>query len=94
MAAFKVVSVIDGNTFDVSPQWQWNGDSGSRVRPTGYDAPELVMPGGQVAKDKLSRLILGQNVELRTAYRIDRARLVCDVYVRGKNLADYFPEYR
>jgi endonuclease YncB( thermonuclease family) len=94
MAAFKVISVIDGDTFDASPQWRWNGGSGSRVRPTGYDAPELGMLGGQAAKDKLSRLILGQNVELRTAYRIDRARLVCDVYFSGKNLADYFPEYR
>jgi endonuclease YncB( thermonuclease family) len=88
MPEFRVVSVIDGDTFDVSPQWQWSGDSGSRVRPTGYDAPEVGILGGQATKDKLSRLILGQNVELRAAYRIDRARLVCDVYFRGRNLAD------
>jgi endonuclease YncB( thermonuclease family) len=94
MPEFRVISIIDGDTFDVSPQWQWNGDSRSRVRPTGYDAPEVGMLGGQAAKDKLSRLILGQNIELRTAYRIDRARLVCDVYFRGRNLADYFPEYQ
>jgi hypothetical protein len=24
---------------------------------------------------------------------IDRSRLVCDVYLNGKNLASYFPEY-
>jgi endonuclease YncB( thermonuclease family) len=94
MPEFRVISVIDGDTFDVSPQWQWNGNSGSRVRPTGYDAPELGALGGQTAMAKLSKLILGQNVELRTAYRIDRARLVCDVFFGGRNLADYFPEYR
>jgi len=93
MAAFTVVSIIDGDTFDVSPVWQWNGQSGSRVRPTGYDAPELHAFGGQAAKDKLSKLIKGRTVELRGAHRVDRGRLVADVYFNGRNLADYFPEY-
>lgn len=94
MASFKVISVIDGDTFDVSPQWRWNGQEGNRVRPAGYDAPELHQPGGQAAKDKLSRLILGKQVELGNAHRIDRGRLVCEVYYNGKNLAEYFPEYQ
>jgi endonuclease YncB( thermonuclease family) len=94
MASFKVVLVIDGDTFDVLPQWRWNSQEGNRVRPAGYDAPELHEPGGQAAKDKLSRLILGKQVELGNAYRIDRGCLVCDVYYNGKNLAEYFPEYQ
>ena len=94
MSAFRVISIIDGDTFEVSPQWKWNGQTGTRVRPTGYNAPELHTYGGQAAKEKLSRLILGEEVELGTAYRVDRGRLVCDVYFRGKNLADYFPEYQ
>ncbi len=94
MSNFRVTSIIDGDTFEVSPQWKWNGETGTRVRPTGYDAPELHTYGGQAAKDKLSRLIYGEEVELRTAYKVDRGRLVCDVYLRGKNLADYFPEYQ
>ena len=91
MAEFNVVTIIDGDTFDVSPQWRWNGQGGSRVRPTGYDAPELQSYGGQAAKEKLTRLILGENVDLRSAHRIDRGRLVCDVYFKGNNLAEYFP---
>ena len=51
MAEFNVVTIIDGDTFDVSPQWRWNGQDGSRVRPTGYDAPELQNYGGQAAKE-------------------------------------------
>jgi len=94
MASFNVISVIDGDTFEVSPQWRWNGQDGNRVRPSGYDAPELHQPGGQAAKDKLSRLILGKQVELGNAHRIDRGRLVCEVYYNGKNLAEYFPEYQ
>ena len=94
MSAFTVTAIIDGDTFEVSPQWKWNGETGTRVRPTGYDAPEMGTYGGQAAKDKLSRLILREEVDLRTAYKVDRGRLVCDVYFRGKNLADYFPEYQ
>lgn len=94
MPAFKVTSIIDGDTFDVSPPWKWNHDTGTRVRPAGYDAPELHAYGGQAAKDKLSKLIYGEQVELRTAYRVDRGRLVCEVYFKGRNLADYFSEYQ
>jgi endonuclease YncB( thermonuclease family) len=92
MATFTVTSVIDGDTFDVSPAWKWQGQTGNRVRPTGYDAPELHEYGGQAAKAKLMRLVLGQQVELRTAHKVDRCRLVCDVFFGGRNLADYFVE--
>jgi endonuclease YncB( thermonuclease family) len=94
MSTFTVTSIIDGDTFEVSPQWKWSGQTGARVRPAGFDAPELYSPGGQSAKDKLSRLILVEQVDLRTAHRVDRGRLVCEVYFRNKNLADYFPEYQ
>ncbi len=92
MSTFTVTDIIDGDTFDVSPQWKWKDETGSRIRPAGYDAPELNTYGGQAAKDKLSRLIKGKAVDLRTAHKIDRGRLVCEVYFGGKNLADYFPE--
>jgi len=94
MAEFKVINVIDGDTFEVSPGWRWNGKEGTYVRPTGYDAPELHEYGGQAAKEKLSKLILGKQVELGAAYKVDRGRLVCDVYFNGRNLADFFPNYK
>ena len=92
MPAFTVTTIVDGDTFDVTPQWQWNGQTGNRIRPAGYDAPELHAYGGQAAKDKLSRLIGGQQVDLREGHTVDRGRLVCEGYFRNKNLADYFPE--
>ena len=33
-------------------------------------------------------------VNIAKAYKIDRGRLVCDVYFNGRNLADYFTEYQ
>lgn len=94
MSLFTVTSIIDGDTFDVSPQWQWNGTTGTRVRPAGYNAPELHAYGGQAAKNNLSRLIYGHQVDLRTAYKVDRGRLVCEVFFRNRNLADYFQTYQ
>jgi len=30
MSNFTVTRIIDGDTFDVTPQWKWNGQTGSR----------------------------------------------------------------
>jgi len=92
--AFKVVNIIDGDTFEVLPPWKWGDRSGIRVRPTGYNIPEEGQPGYQNAKDKLQKLILEKEVELKNFVDIDYDRLICDVYFDGKNLADYFPIYK
>lgn len=90
MHTFQVIRIIDGDTFEVNPTWQWNGESGNRVRPTGYDAAEIGALGGAAATAKLASLILGRSVQLGNGYRIDRGRLVCDVYFNGYDLAKYF----
>jgi len=92
----KVIEIIDGDTFRVSLGWRWSSHSGDRVRPTGYDAPERDEDpvGWAIAKRKLAGLILGKYVDLGKGYRVDRGRLVCDVFYNGRNLASYFPEYQ
>ncbi|MFC1452957.1 thermonuclease family protein [Verrucomicrobiota bacterium] len=90
MVKFNVIRIVDGDTFDVSPDWRWNGNSGSRVRPAGYDAAERGTRGGAAATRELARLILGKTVELGTAYSVDRGRLVCEVFFNGHNLKEYF----
>lgn len=94
MEQFKVINIIDGDTFDVAPGWSWNNQTGSRVRPVGYDAPEMNTTAGKAAKGKLERLALGKTVQLGSAYRIDRGRLVCEVFLNGNNLKNYFPGYQ
>ena len=91
---FKVIGVIDGDTFEVSPNWKWNDQTGSIVRANGYDTPEEGQLGYQAAKEKLKNLILNKEVKLKNPIRITYGRLLCDVYYNGKNLADYFPEYQ
>ncbi len=85
-----VIRVIDGDTFIISNGWSWSGLSGDRIRPTGYDAPEIGTPGAALATWRLSGLILNKDIELRNPVKVDRGRLVVDVYVNGINLAHYF----
>lgn len=93
MALFMVKQIIDGDTFEVNPGWKWQQQTGERIRPTGYDAPEMNTMAGQMAKARLARMIIGKQVVLGSAYRIDRGRLVCDVYLNGKKLEEYFSRY-
>lgn len=36
----KVTRIIDGDTFEVSPNWEFEGKIGSIVRLRGYNVPE------------------------------------------------------
>ena len=95
MTEFKVSEVIDGDTFKVELGWKWDDKTGDVVRPTGYDAPEEGEEGFEDAKRKLTDLILNKKVDIKNPQTIDdHGRLVSDVYYEGKNLADYFPEYK
>ena len=86
----KVTHIIDGDTFEVSPAWEWNDQKGTIVRPVGYDTPEWGQPRYQEAKDKLAALILNKEIELKNAIKLTYNRLLCDVYYRNKNLVEYF----
>jgi len=95
MADFTVSEIIDGDTFKVQGGWKWNEKKGDTVRPTGYNTPEKGKPGYEQAKQKLKDLILEKTVDIRSAKTVDEwGRLVADVYYSGKNLADYFSEYK
>ena len=86
----KVTRIIDGDTFEVSPNWEWNGLEGNIVRPSGYDTPERGEPGYEAAKTKLINLILNNEVELKNPIKLTYSRLLCDVYFEGKPLYEYF----
>lgn len=95
MADFTVKEVVDGDTFSVVGGWKWDGKRGEYVRPLGYNTPEQGKPGYQDAKVKLRNLIEGKQVSIPKATSIDDyGRLLSDVYFNGKNLADYFLEYK
>lgn len=95
MAEFTVINIVDGDTFDVDPGWAFKEKTGKRVqrvRPVGYNAPEMDTEAGKYAKKRLSDLILGKKVQLGTVHQFHYDRLVCEVSFNGKDLASYFKE--
>ena len=86
MNYFYCYNVVDGDTFDATPNWSSHGRVGSRVRIANINAPELSMPGGSSAKQRLESAILGKNVQLY-GHSISYGRLVADVHADGVDVA-------
>jgi len=85
----RVVAVLDGETFEVHPRWDWNGRTGTKVRTRDSYAPEAMGGNSDAAEDKLAELILGDKVELEPRH-IHGDHLVCDVFLDGKSLAIHY----
>ena len=79
MSFCVVFSVVDGNTFEVTPPWKWENLTGSYVQATGYATPSISGKDGKVARERLTNLVLGKHVELRKPHEVRHGRLVCDV---------------
>jgi micrococcal nuclease len=75
---FLVTEVIDGDTFTLS--------TGERVRIIGINTPEMSEPGGDIAKDIATQLLLGQKVRLQRDVRDkdDYDRLLRYVFIGPK----------
>lgn len=86
MAGFQVTNIVDGSTFAVTPNWDWQGQSGSRVRIANHTTPVLSAVGGEAAKEKLTNLILGKPVELKNRVNTGSEQVSCDVYLAGDNI--------
>jgi micrococcal nuclease len=91
------VEIIDGDTFRLA-----NGDT---VRLIGIDAPELSQPGGEVSREYLAQLLLGNPITLEKGHedRDKYNRLLRFVYIgnlcineemvrKGYAEARYLPE--
>ena len=88
----KVTNIVTADTFEVFPPWRWEGQSGIKVRVAGIVAPIEGEVGYEKAKAKLKSAVEGREVELMNETGVDYDKLVCDVYVDGKNVADYLPQ--
>lgn len=83
---YRVVHVMDADTFEVRPYWVWNGQTSGKVGIANYVTQHPHGSDRQQARDELTRLILGKKVELGAVTGIDRGRLVCEVYMNGTDL--------
>jgi endonuclease YncB( thermonuclease family) len=91
----SVEEVITADTFKVSPEWLWEFNEGDTIKAKGYSAPGRGHPLFGKALKKSQELLLGREIVLKNpADLTDHGQLLCDVYVGGKNVAEYFTEYR
>jgi hypothetical protein len=93
MEEFKVTAVIDGNTFEVSPKWEFDGQKGNAVFAKGYSAPKRGKEAMKLEQN-ISILILNKKVELGMPDGVEDDKLVCEVYFEGRNIASYFSQYK
>ncbi len=93
MATVHVVDVRDGNTLAVSPPWRLGTQQGNLVRVKGMRLSPLSAPGGQLARYKLTLLLLGAVVQIVNTEGIHDDALVCEVVYQGQSLLTHFPEY-
>lgn len=78
---YNVVSVADGDTITVVPD-----QATRKIRLAGIDAPEKNQPFGLIAKEFLTALVLGKDVEIETG-KMDRyGRDVSKVISEGKDM--------
>jgi hypothetical protein len=91
---FEVTKILDGNTLEVTPFWQWRSQNGVLVYARGYQAPAAGKPNHEEIRTTLMGLLFGERVTLKDAVTIQDDALVCNVYIKGTNLAEYFPTYQ
>ncbi len=72
---FKVIEVIDGDTFKI------DFENGKRVRLLGIDAPELGRCLAADAREKLSKLVFGKEVTLTDQFTDPYGRIMANVFV-------------
>ena len=83
----KVTKVVKADTFEVFPPWRWKDQSGIKVRIADIETPSEGEVGYERARERLKSVVEGKNVELKNMKEVDFDRLVCNVYVNGKNVA-------
>lgn len=93
MATVHVIDVMDGNTLAISPPWHLGTAEGYLVRIRGMHTDPLSEPKGQVARYKLTLLLLGTWVQIRQTGELDGRAQVCDVFYQGRPIQMHFPEY-
>jgi hypothetical protein len=90
---FEVTKILNANTFEVTPFWEWHDENGVLIHAMGYKAPVAGEPGYEQVKGKLMELLFGERVTLTDAIAIEDDALVCKVHLDGINLAEYMHEY-
>ena len=93
METVRVVDVMSGNVIAISPSWHIGTEQGCLVRIKGLHVAPLSTPQGQLARSKLTLMLLGAWVQVLQTGVVEEHVLVCDILYQGCPIQTHFPEY-
>ena len=88
--AFKVRTIKDSHNIVVVPHWIFRTINGDQVKIVGYGEPSQEAKSFVI--DKLKKLLIDSEIELKNPQCITEGALVCEVFLNGVNIAIYFGE--
>ncbi|HDQ26452.1 MAG TPA: hypothetical protein ENN43_06890 [bacterium] len=94
MSPFRVSSVSSENRFRVQYGWKCGDKKGAFIKPAGLKAPARGTEAYNGFLKKLYSLVLGKQVEVGEVVNFSNGTLLCRVYYNGRELRDYFSEYK
>lgn len=93
---FKVINIIDANTIQVEPNWNWRTSTGRLVQIVGYKVSDAQYSSFVISR--LNTLIKGKQIALKNPINvIERPGeniLFCSVYLNDVDITQYFPEFK
>ena len=98
----KVVKIYDGDTITIASKLPYNESPMYRfsVRLNGIDCPEIKgktedeKECAELAKQELTKLLMGNIVELKNLQTEKYGRVLADVYINGLNVNNHMIERR
>lgn len=97
--AFRIVKVIDGETIQVKPNWEWTTPNGKRLvgdtlKISGYTIQSDKHKN--YAINKLLMLLADKELVLKNPKILSNndTEIACSVFVNDIDVSYYFPEYK
>lgn len=94
--AFIVSKIIDADTIEVSPRWEWEQYAGDQIKIKGFNIFKTYST--QFIIDKLTSLLLSKDVELKNPSNPQQNngndQITANVFLSGTDISVYFPELK
>lgn len=100
MNEFKIKAILDNNNIQVTPNWTWRDRKGKEIRVRGLFAKKIESFGNFKINEKLQKLLLDKYIVMKNPepiFTLDgkiAEFILCDIYLNGVNVINYFPEIK
>lgn len=92
---YRVTKIIDNNTIEVFPHWEYEGQQGTMVTITGYVGPKIPgVPGYEAVNVRLRGMIFAKDITLSPLMVMSSGELLGKVLIDSIDVSVFFPEYK